>query len=168
MSDMFNSSSQLDADFWLRAAQAAVRRYCGWHVAPSVEETRRVNARGGRTLLLPTKRLTDLKLVKVAGVAIDLDQVDWGEEGTVVRRDGYWPDAPRSVQVTITHGWPVDEVPDILGLLASIARRASSNPAGVSSQSVVGMSVSYATSGGAPVALLGAETQLLDVYRIAQ
>ena len=38
----------------VRAAGAAVRGYCGWHVAPEVEQTITLDGTGGPTLVLPS------------------------------------------------------------------------------------------------------------------
>ena len=39
------------------AVSAAIRSYCGWHVAPIVEETMTLDYDGGGILTLPTLRL---------------------------------------------------------------------------------------------------------------
>ena len=40
------------------AAQAAVRAYCGWHIAPSLSETLVLDGTGARAFILPTLHLT--------------------------------------------------------------------------------------------------------------
>lgn len=37
--DIITDPSGFDADgeFWLKAAQAAIRRTCGWHITPNIE-----------------------------------------------------------------------------------------------------------------------------------
>jgi hypothetical protein len=165
--DIVASGTLLDAGFWLNAAQASVRRYCGWHVAPSLAETVTVDAYGGRTLLLRTKHLTDLASVLVDGEDIT-SRVRWSQAGVLTLRAGSWPDDVGAVTVTLTHGYAVDEVSDLAAMIATIAKRASSQPGIVASQSVNGASVSFLTAGGAPlsVPLLGIEKEALDPYRL--
>ena len=47
--DIITDPSGFDADgeFWLKAAQAAIRRTCGWHITPNIELSGVVNSRGG-------------------------------------------------------------------------------------------------------------------------
>ena len=56
--DIVDVSADLGPQWWVRAAQGAVRRYCGWHVAPSITETLRLDGYGGRVLTLPSKHIT--------------------------------------------------------------------------------------------------------------
>ena len=48
-----------DPDAVLAAAEA-VRSYCGWHIAPAVEETVTLDGSGGRHLLLPSLHVTEV------------------------------------------------------------------------------------------------------------
>lgn len=157
----------VDAEWWRKAAQATIRRYCGWHVAPVIEETLHVTGRGGHVLLIPSKRIISVSKVVCDGTDLT-DEVDW-DEGGIMRIDhgAAWPDRLRGVEVTLTHGWAPEEAPDVLMLRETIARRARSQP-GVSSQSVDGASASYFTAGGAPlsVPLLDIEKKMLDPYRL--
>lgn len=165
--DIVGPGTVLSGAWWLQAAQAAVRRECGWHVAPSVREELRVDAHGGRVLVLPTKRITDLERVVAGGVDVT-DRVAWSRAGTLQLRAGCWPDEPGSVLVELVHGWPAEEVPDVAALIVTLGRRARTQSGVVASQSVNGASVSYAMAGGAPlsVPLLEIERQLLAPYRL--
>lgn len=168
--DMIAAGTVLDPQWWVKAAQGSVRRFCGWHVAPSFTEVLRCDGYGGRMLTLPSKHVTELVRVVADGVDVT-DRVGerWSESGTVELPRGFcWPDSPGSVRVTVTHGWPVDEVPEIAGLLATVAKRARSQPGVVQSQSVNGASVSYLVAGGAPlsVPLLEIEKAMLEPYRL--
>lgn len=164
--DIITPGQTLDSAWWMRAAQAAVRAYCGWHVCPRVSETITLGAYGGHTLELPTAYIVTLDSVVVDTREVVSD-VSWAPTGTLVMRHSVWPDLPGSVKVTLTHGWDPDEVPDVAAIIMTVAKRAKSNPANISSQSVNGASVSYTTSGGAPLAipLLRAEMDALYPYR---
>jgi hypothetical protein len=165
--DIIDVTTGLDSQWWVRAAQGAVRRYCGWHVAPSVAETLRLDSYGGRALTLPSKHVTEIASIMVAGEDW-ADRCDWSEAGTVLLRSGYWPDAPGAVSVSLTHGWDVEDVPEVAALILTIGKRARSQPGIIASQSVNGASVSYQTAGGAPlsVSLLGIEKEALAPYRL--
>ena len=76
-----------DGLFFLRAAQAAIRRECGWHVTPSWTHTIRVDGYGGGTLILPSIRVTDIGGLEFDGID-HADDIDWSEKGTVVLRHG--------------------------------------------------------------------------------
>lgn len=158
---------KVDETWWRKAAQATIRRYCGWHVAPSIEQTLRLDSYGGRRLLLPSKHVTAVSSVVADGVDIT-DRTHWSQAGILQTDAGtILPDMPGGVQVTLTHGYEPAEAPDVIMLMETIARRARSQGL-IASQSVNGASVSYLTAGGAPLSipLLGIEQQLLDPYRL--
>ncbi|KFI44704.1 MULTISPECIES: hypothetical protein [Bifidobacterium] len=156
----------IDAQWWKTAAQSVIRRYCGWHVCPPTDELLTVDSYGGRTLTLPTKHINSVDSISVDGQDI-LDQCDWSAAGVIRLRNGYWPDRPRAVAVQLNHGYPPEDVPEILELLRNLAKRARTQP-GVASQSVNGASVSYLTAGGAPLGLqlLSIEKDMLEPYRL--
>lgn len=165
--DIIGAYQVIDQTWWMQAAQAAVRHYCGWHIAPSVTETIVVNASGGKALALPSKHVTALTSVLVGTTDVTAS-VAWSQAGTIVLTSGFWPDLPGSVHVTITHGWDIDEVPDVAAIILAVARRARTSPGAIAAQSVNGASVSFATSGGAPlgVPLMRAEMEALAPYRL--
>lgn len=157
----------LDPQWWTKAAQAAVRRYCGWHVAPSISETVTVDAYGGKALLVPSKHITELKSVKIGETDVT-DRVYFSKAGTLLIRGGWWPDLPGSVTVEMQHGYELEEVPDVAALILAIGKRAKSDPGVIASQSVNGATVAYQTAGGAPlgVALLDIEKAALETHRL--
>ena len=99
------------------AACAAVRAYCGWHVAPSVTQTITVDGPGGSLLFLPTLHLTDVSSITSDGTAVT--DPEWSEAGMV---RGSWTERFRGVTVTMTHGYT--SCPDeIVGVLREAADR---------------------------------------------
>ena len=58
--DIITDPSGFDADgeFWLKAAQAAIRRTCGWHITPNIELSGVANSRGGKVIRLPARHVT--------------------------------------------------------------------------------------------------------------
>lgn len=167
--DIIDGATVLDPQWWRRAAQSAIRRHCGWHVAPSHTETLRIDAYGGRTLHLPTKHVTDIETLTIDGRDV-LSRCDWSQAGTMQLRNGYWPDRPGAVDVTFTHGWDIDDVPEVAALILAIGKRArdQGRRGTVARQAANGASVDYLTAGGAPlsVPLLQIEKDALEVYRV--
>lgn len=163
--DMFDPDADLDAGMWLKAAQAAVRAYCGWHVCPSLTRTVTIDSHGGQTLLLPSKHVTALTSVQFDGMDHTAD-CTWSEAGILKLHNGFeFPDDLRAVTVSMTDGFDPDEVPELEALLLTIARRAQIQP-GITSQSVNGSSVSYSTANQPGVSLFDSEKLLLAPYRI--
>lgn len=171
--DIVSTDQSVPAGMWLKAAQATVRRFCGWHIAPSITQTVQVTAHGGRRMNLPSGHVTAIVAISFQGCTLDpATDIDWSPEGAVMLRRGLpdWPDVPGGVSATITHGWDVEDVPEIMALIASIAQRASSSPAAIASQSVNGASVTFRTSNGAPlgVPLLQVEKDQLAPFAIGR
>lgn len=157
---------QIDTQWWKRAAQAAIRRECGWHVAPAIDQTLVVDSYGGRILHLPTKHINSLESITVDGQDVT-GQADWSQSGVIQLRQGQWPDRPRAVTVALNHGYPAEEVPEILELMRSLAKRARTQP-GLASQSVNGATATYLTYGGNTLGLqlLQVEKDMLAPYRL--
>lgn len=153
--------------FWLDAAQQAVRNYCGWHVSPAIDETLTITARGPRTLFLPTGKINDLTLVMNDGVDVT-ESVQVDETGYLYIEGGCWSLKLGGVVITMNHGYSLDEVSDLAGVIARLASRASASSANVTAQRAGGMSVNYATVDGLPAGtgLLISEKAELDAYRV--
>lgn len=138
----------------MAAAQAAIRAYCGWHVAPVVTETMVRDGNGRSLLKLRTMRIRELIAVRVCGHDVT-DRVRWSEAGML---EGVkFPHRFRSVEVELTHGFDLDEVGEVAGIITHATKRFATDPT-LRSQSVGGASVSYATSSGG-----GALSHLLTV-----
>ncbi|WP_250243746.1 hypothetical protein [Bifidobacterium longum] len=163
-------SFQVDAGFKMGAAQAAIRKHCGWHVAPSVTRTIRLDGHGGDSLLLPSKHVTALSSLKLDGVE-HVQDARFSEAGSLVLVNGAtFPDLPGSVEATITDGWDLEDVPEVQMILLDIASRVMQVPGTVSSQSTNGSSVTYrsGSDGGVPnVALFDSEKRTLQPYRLS-
>lgn len=164
--DIVQAGTSLDAQWWIRAAQGAVRRFCGWHVAPSVSETLTLDGFGGQTLHLPSKHVTEVTKVLSDGVDVT-DQVDWSSAGMMELRSGMWSSRLGGISVDLTHGFELDEVPEIAALILTVGKRARTQP-GVASQSVNGAAMSAFSAGGAPlgVPLLSIERETLAPYKL--
>jgi hypothetical protein len=149
----------------MEAAQAAIRDYCGWHVAPQVRETMIRDGNGRHLLKLKTMRIVELHQVLVDGRDVT-ERVRWSEAGMLegVR----FPNRFRSVEIDLTHGFEPGEVGAIAGVLSRSAKRFGTDPT-LRSQAVGGASVSYLTSaggGGLSHLLTADEKADLDGYRL--
>jgi len=150
----------------LAAAEAAVRKYCGWHIAPVVIQDLVLDGTGKASLFVKSLRLLDVTAATVDGTVLDVSTLEWSEAG-YLRIPGAWPDKLRSVRLTIEHGF--DEVPDVVSVIRSIAARASASPTGVVREQAGAVSISMSqvapgVSGG--VVLMDHEKRMLDQYRI--
>lgn len=121
------------------AAGEAVRAAAGWHIAPAVTETLRIDSDGATLLLLPTGRLT--AVAEVRDVTGDAPSIITGWRvshrlGGLHRGTG-WPCGFEAVEVDVVHGY-TECPPDLLKIVAAEAGRR------VAQQSAGPFSVSYA------------------------
>lgn len=151
----------------LAGASRAIRRYCGWHIFPSISETLILDGPGGRVLDLPSLNVTDVASVVQLGTTLDASTYRWSALGSIKLNSGWWTDEYRGIEVALTHGYvDADDVRDVL--LAIVSRELSS-PSGATREQAGQVSVSWAitspgVSGG--LALLGTDYAVLDSYRI--
>ena len=171
-----------EADAWtgqllLDGAEALVREYCGWHIAPSRTETVTVDGTGSTLVGLPTMWLTDLTAVTEDGNPVDLSTVMWSVDGILEKRawaswtgSAWWPwtTTRRGITATITHGhascplW-------LVTLVCALAGRSLQATVGVRSESSGGESVTWdvpAFGLGGSLVLLDADRRMLDRLRI--
>lgn len=141
----------VDADAWT-AACAAVRAYCGWHIAPPVTEDVTVDGSGGSIQLLPTLHMTALTSITNDGAVVT--DPEWSEAGMV---RGSWTSKFRGVTANMTHGFAACP-PEIMTVLRAIVASASQGGA------------SSVTSGPHQVqfeqALNSQQRATLDLYRM--
>lgn len=163
---------------------AAVRAYCGWHIAPSRDETLILDGPGGNVLCLPSLHVTDVSSITEDGTVL-ADGTDaqfpraytWSEAG-IVRRSwatgdwsGYcgtwWTSQLRGIEVALSHGydeWPIE----LAGIIASVAQRLTDNPSGLTQQTVGPFAEQYGDAGGtgAGSAFVGADEAVLVRYKL--
>lgn len=110
---------------------AAVRSWCGWHIAPSVTESIKVEGEGGRVLLLPSLHVTDVTAIRNES-GDETSGWKWRENG-IVR--GCWT-CDELYEVDLTHGYTnmpaelvniIDQI-DGEGVGARIATSQSTGP----------------------------------------
>lgn len=159
-----------DQEAILDQASAAVRSYCGWHIAPvETDQTITVDGHGGSRLRLPTGKLIDVAEVRNDDALIPADQLWWSTFGWIERDPGCWTTKPNGVTATITHGY--DTVPDdIVEVVVSVAARAAASPTGATREQAGSVSFTWSTvapgvAGG--IGFLAHELAILDTYRLA-
>lgn len=153
------SAFEDDAAFRLRAAQAAIRRECGWHVMPNVALTGVLNTRGGTVIRLPARHVTSIESLTDRD-GNELAYAYDPETGLVESMSGGFPAGIAAIRYEIHAGY--DDAPDVQQVLISAAKRTGMSPVGlVKSQSTNGSSASYDV-----VSLMQDEKDKLKPYRL--
>lgn len=160
------SSTTETVQAMLDAVSAAVRSYCGWHVAPATACVWTGEAPGG-VIGLPVMGVSAIEAVTVDGTELGTDEFMWSSSGEVrlTRCSPKW----RSVTVAFTAGYSDS---DALGaIVAQIAANALAAAPGVREEHAGQVGISYnqtssGVSGG--IALLDRDRLLLDPWRIAR
>lgn len=150
----------------LTAAEALVRKYCGWHIAPVIIEDLVLDGTGTGSLFIKSLRVVSIHSAEVSGTVIDPTTLEWSEAG-YLRTSGVWPDKLRAVKLRVEHGF--ESVPDVAAIVRAIAARASASPTGVVREQAGAVSIGFSltapgVSGG--VVLMDHERRMLDKYRI--
>ncbi len=144
-----------------------IRNYCRWHVCPKKTETLTIDGGTGSIIQLRTKRIIEVAKVIDSGSDVT-SSVEWSEAG-ILRKAGGFNNRLRGVQVTLTHGYDLSELPDVVPIIGQLKSRLQTPVGSVRSQTAGPYSVSYATVGGLPVGgamLLATEKAILDRYRL--
>lgn len=158
-------------------AEAAVRAYLGWHLAPERSETLTLDGPGSPVLLLPTLRVSAIASVTESGTLVASDDYEWSASGVVRRKSSSsypsstwgprWTSALRGVEVELTHGF--EEMPlDVTAIIERLAARATEASKGSAVLSQVGQ-VAYAIGAdGAPLsgALSILDREVLGRYKL--
>lgn len=150
----------------LDAVVENIRNLCGWHVFPIVTETVRIPYRGDTTILAPSLRVERVLEAKVRDHVLDVDRVDVYPHGELVL--GYRPagapwSTPRPLDITMEHGFPLESVSALVGVIIQmISRAGETTPTGDGSLSVGG--VSYSMSSG--ITPKSSEWLVIDRFRL--
>ncbi|QGZ16901.1 head-to-tail adaptor [Arthrobacter phage LittleTokyo] len=153
----------------LSGASAGIRRYCGWHIAPVLEETLDGDGPGGSLLLLPTGRLLSLVSATNAGTVVDLAEVDFSRSGMLELRGGWWSSRLGGVSVRVQHGYDLADVADVQQIVKQVTANALASPMGATREQAGQVSISWATtapgvSGG--LSLLERDFAVLAPFKI--
>ena len=152
----------------IQAAEGAVRRYCGWHIAPVVTETLVLDGTGTRSLLLPTMRIRSIDSLVIGAERIDVSRVHYSRTAGVVQIEGHlWTRGLGNVEISLTHGY--EQAPDeVRAIIDAVAKRVKQYAGAVMSQRAGTQAVNYAVVGGAGrgVPLTPDEKEALAAYRL--
>jgi hypothetical protein len=131
----------------LAGASAGIRRWCGWHIAPVLEETLTGDGPGGSLLLLPTGRLLEVLEGTNAGEVLDVAGLDFSRYGMVeLRAGGAWSSRLGTVSVRVRHGYDVADVPDVAQIVKQVTANALASPMGATREQAGTVSVAWATT----------------------
>lgn len=143
-----------------------VRRWCGWHVTPTLAVTVTVDGPGGQLLRLPTLQVVELNTVTDDGVQVDPADLEWSRIGLVCKKNGAnWSHRLSGITVSMTHGF--DEALDFEAAVLSVADRRSQVLA-VDSPIAIGpfrFGENRTTSAATP-AFTASELSILQRYRL--
>jgi hypothetical protein len=135
------------ADAIVDGAVAWLRREVGWHIAPVVEETLTLDSLGGRTLILPTRKIVQVTQVRDVSDAATVVLTGWrkSSKAGLLHRWCGWPRGFESVEVDLEHGFA--ETPkELLAVIVELCQSGMVNSR-VSQESAGGESVSLRTGG---------------------
>jgi hypothetical protein len=149
-------------------ASGAVRDYCGWRIAKTLQETFTLTARGSRLLFLPSLHVVSVDSVTEDGEEIDSSLYEWDDNGVLERISGRWARGRRAITVTITHGHA--KCPGTIArvIAASVQRGAFVPAGGITGETAIGQTIQYSRVGGmaATDAFTPDELARLDQFRI--
>lgn len=168
---MFSASPERVAAV-LSGVSAAIRDYCGWHVAPSLTCVFRGNGEG-RLLMLPAMGVSDVASVSImdsdsTGELLPANQYEWTAAGMVRLRFGRFPDAWRGVLCEYTAGFDSASLGVVVAQIAGNALAASP---GVADERAGNVSISYNRTGEGitgGVSLLPRDVELLAPYKLTR
>lgn len=144
-----------------------IRDYCGWHIAPAIDETITVDGSGGTVQQLPTLRLNSVTSVTENGTELGATVYEWSYDGSL-RRCGYWTTRYRGVVAEVNHGY--ETVPEnLVSVILDAASSAIATPVGdnVSENEPETMGpFSWGGKDSRGVEFTDAQRRILDRYRI--
>lgn len=157
---MSSSTDQINAT--LAAVSAAIRAYCGWHVAPNVECLWEGDA-DGRLVQLPAMGVSTVHSVTVGG---DDATYTWRKSG-LIRLDRPAPDDWGQLVAADYHAGFDTSV--LASVVSQLAVNAIVAPAGVMREQAGDVAITYnqtaaGVTGG--IRLLSSDKALLDPYRL--
>lgn len=166
MAELASSLVATDDDRLLQA-EAMVRRYCGWHIAPEQDAEWTLDAPAGPHLVLPTLHLTNVESITLDGTLLagrtptEVGDYSWSESGIVTASASHWWGCNyRSIVVKATHGYE-EPPPDVTAAVQMLAQRLQENPGGLQQITVGPFSEQYGSE-----ALGSTGATLLAPYRL--
>lgn len=147
----------------LEAAMATVRSFCGWHVAPVIEQDLILDGSGSLSLLLPSKHVLGVSGVTENGTPV---QVHWSASGILRKESGQpWAPSLRGVTLHLRHGYEPEEVGDVLAVAKAVEARIRMNPGGNVTSYQAGTQGQNMRAGSVP--LFADERRTLQPYQLS-
>ena len=156
-----------DAQTLIDQATAEVRRYCGWHITPTVTEDVTVDGSGHRFVSLPSLHVTAVNSVTEDGTLLDAGSYEWSEIGQLWR-SWPWSGHFRGITANITHGFATTPE-DVRAVVLAVAARAQVSPDGVVRRQTGAVSESYSQTGfnvAGGISLMPHEKDALARYKL--
>lgn len=126
----------------IASASAAIRAYCGWHVAPALDCSITLDGEAG-DIWLPTNALASVTSAKVGGE--DVTVTGSNRRGRV--RLAHKACGLGNVEVGYTAGYDVAACPDLMGVVVQrVMASVAMTTYGVSQETAGGVSISYSGS----------------------
>ena len=160
----------LSVDDRLDQAEALVRSYCGWHIAPSRTGTLTLGPvrdwrRGRSRIILPSLNVTAVTVTADGVTQVIDDEYVWTAPEAILHDVAGWSD---TLVVSFTHGY--SEPPaEVTAIVQSIAQRAVNNPGSLVRTQAGPFADTYSQTGSnqsLPLALLDAERDILRPYKL--
>lgn len=169
MSNGLYSKDDKRVEMYLNQASAAIRSYCGWHIAPVLECNAPISVQGNQRLfMLPCLFVSKVKEIYEDGNLLPKDSYDWSYNGCI-RRCGWkcWSNSMRGNYAIYDAGFEINQVPDLATVVYQVVANAVAAAPGVRSESVGDVSTSFnqtasGVSGG--ITLLDRDLRLLEPY----
>lgn len=161
------SSTDSQVEMALDAVSAAVRDWCGWHVAP-VLDCEWVGDGDGSIAYLPSMGVRSVSALAADGSPYDVSSYEWRESGLVRLKHGAFPLGWRSVACSYRAGM---ESPALGQIVAQIASNALCAAPGVAEEHAGSVGVTYNRTGDGitgGVSLLSRDKEALAPYRLAR
>ncbi len=158
-----------DAQSLIDQATALVRRYCGWHVTPSMSETITLDGSGVGVQILPSLHVTGITSVTYDGTLLAATDYAWSLNGVIeyVAAGLYfsgvsrWSTGLGKVVVVMTHGYA--DAPEVAAVILARASRMQGNPIAATRTQMGPFAEQYEVASG----FTADELSTLDRYRLA-
>ncbi|OXM99881.1 hypothetical protein [Bifidobacterium vansinderenii] len=156
----------------LDAVSMAVRRHCGWHVAPVLQCEWIGQGDGSRIIRLPALEITGITAASDNGEQLRTGDIEWRSDGLVKRLNfTRWSRRWGSVTIDYTAGFEADQIMDLVQTVAQITASNLAAAAGVQREQAGQVSITYnqtapGVSGG--ITLLDRDKELLAPFRLTR
>lgn len=170
------------------SASAAIRNFCGWHIAPSldcgmiynVRDLRDAFINGDLLIQLPATFISDVSKIVLDAkwnadandwdgeIITDTDRFDWGMGGGLLRvYDVGLRDKRSKIFIRYTAGFPTSSIPIVKELASNFVTHSLTDSYGVNSETAGGVSISYASNASKGSASLSDDTrEVLEAYKV--